>query len=332
MDGLRWQELFGGAVDSMVANSALTGDQERIRMDYLAPTREERRQRLMPFFWDSIAVNGQVYGDRTVGNLVDCRNPYWFSYPGYNEILTGVADPDIDSNDKEWNENVTVLEWLNEQPGYRGRVAAFASWDVFDWIVNEKRSGLPVNSGYNLAEGELSEREVYLNKLQQQAPLLWSSVRPDFLTHNFMMAYLEREHPRVVYISYGETDDFAHEGSYNRYLDAARATDHMWRDLWTYLQQDEHYRGKTSLVFTTDHGRGDSPMTEWKGHGQDYGGSDAIWIAIIGPDTPARGVVTDEAQLYQDQIARSVAALLGLDFGGEDGRAGQVLPGVTSAD
>ena len=28
-------------------------------------------------------------------------NGLWFSYPGYNEMLTGAADPRIDSNDKK---------------------------------------------------------------------------------------------------------------------------------------------------------------------------------------------------------------------------------------
>ena len=331
MDGLRWQELFGGAVDSMIANTALTGDSLRMVENYLAPTAGERRQKLMPFFWDSLAPRGAVYGNRWEGSLVNCRNTHWFSYPGYNEILTGAADDRINSNAKSWNENETVLEWLNRQPAYAGGVAAFASWDVFDWIINEQRSGIPVNSGYNLAEGELSEREEYLNKLQEQAPRLWGGVRPDFLTHNFALAYLAREHPRVVYISYGETDDFAHDGSYNRYLDAAHATDAMWRDLWTFLQRDAQYRGKTSIIFTTDHGRGDSPMTRWRGHGQDYAGSDAIWIAVVGPDTPARGEMTGAGQLYQNQVARSAAALLGLDYRPEGLTVGEVLPGITGS-
>ncbi len=329
MDGLRWQELFGGAVDTMVANEALTEDRDRMRDSYLAGTPEARRRRLMPFFWDTVAVDGLVFGNRWAGNLVNCSNPYWFSYPGYNEILTGAADPAIDSNDKLPNRNITLLEWLNRRPEFSGKVAAFASWDVFDWIVNEERSGIPVNSGYNTATGpDLSERERYLNKLQEQAPRLWGGVRPDFLTHGYMMAYLRREHPRVVYISYGETDDFAHDGSYNRYLDAAHATDRMWSDLWAYLQSDPFYRGKTSLVFTTDHGRGDSPMEQWDGHGTSRPGSDAVWIAVVGPDTPATGVVTEEQQLYQSQIARSAAALLGLDYAPEGREVGGVLPGI----
>ncbi|MEL6276755.1 MAG: phosphoglyceromutase, partial [Bacteroidota bacterium] len=55
MDGLRWQELFGGAVDSMISNPQLTKDQSRMEEQYLAKTKEERREKLMPFFWETIA-------------------------------------------------------------------------------------------------------------------------------------------------------------------------------------------------------------------------------------------------------------------------------------
>ena len=329
MDGLRWQELFGGAVDSMVANESLTHDRERMEADYLAEDPKVRRQKLMPFFWDSLAPQGMVFGNRWEDNNVNCRNDQWFSYPGYNEILTGRADPRINSNDKVWNPNVTVLEWLNEQPALADSVRAFGSWEVFDWIINEERSGIPVNSGYNLAEGDLSAGEEYINKLQEQAPRLWGGVRPDMLTHNFLIESLRKDHPRVAFISYGETDDFAHDGSYNRYLDAAHATDAMWRDLWHFLQSDPQYAGKTTLIITTDHGRGDSPAEKWKGHGHDYPGSDAIWMAVIGPDTPAIGEMTATQQHYQDQLAATLAAFLGYDYPGEDGpEVGAVIGGV----
>ncbi|MCP9236540.1 phosphoglyceromutase [Lewinella sp. JB7] len=334
MDGLRWQELFGGAVDSMIANEALTHDRDRMEESYLDETAEARRRRLMPFFWDTLAPQGMVFGNRWKDNRVNCRNPYWFSYPGYNEILTGRADPAINSNDKEWNPNVTVLEWLNQQEELSGRVAAFGSWDVFDYIVNERRSGIPVNSGFDLAAGnDLTEREHFLNKLQEQAPRLWGSVRPDMFTHNFLLETLRKDHPRVAFISYGETDDFAHDGSYNRYLDAAHATDAMWRDLWTFLQADPKYAGKTTLVITTDHGRGDSPMEKWKGHGDTVPGSDAIWLAVIGPDTPNHGEVTTDQQLHQDQIARTLARLLGYDYPGTNStEVGEVIPDVIETD
>lgn len=326
LDGLRWEELFSGIADSMVDNRELTGYADRIREDFGGATAAESRAKLMPFFWSTIAREGQLYGNRWEGNKVNVSNFFWFSYPGYNEILTGYSDTRISSNDKIPNPNVTVLEWLNRQPGFEGRVAAFGSWDVFDYIVNEERSGVPVNCGYEQATGErLSTREHYLNELFAQAPVLWNSVRPDLFTHQYMLEYVRRQHPRVVYVSYGETDDFAHDGSYNRYLYSAHATDAMIGQLWEYLQQDPVYAGKTTLLITTDHGRGSSPMTEWKSHGKTYDGSDAIWFAVIGPDTPAGGEMTVKGQWWQNQVAKTAAAFLGLDYVNDYEEAGKIV-------
>ena len=75
-------------------------------------------------------------------------NGYNFSYPGYSEILCGFADPGIDSNAKKNNTNITVLEWLTQKPGFEKSAVAFGSWDVFPFIINETRSGIPVNAGW----------------------------------------------------------------------------------------------------------------------------------------------------------------------------------------
>ena len=61
-----------------------------------------------------------------------------------NPALTGRVDRAIDSNDKNWNPNVTLLEILNGMEGFKDRVLAFGSWDVFPYIINTQRSGLPV--------------------------------------------------------------------------------------------------------------------------------------------------------------------------------------------
>ncbi len=71
----------------------------------------------MPFLWSVIAKEGQVFGDPPTGSEVKVTNGRNFSYPGYNEIFTGWADPNIDSNNKVPNNNVSVLEWLNRKDG-----------------------------------------------------------------------------------------------------------------------------------------------------------------------------------------------------------------------
>src|SRR5690554_535534 len=148
LDGLRWQELYGGADSLLVDDSGYVGDPEALTREFWDVDPLKRREVLMPFFWNTIASKGQLYGNRWQGNKVDCSNGMWFSYPGYNEILSGFADDErISSNAKTNNPNVTVLEFLNNQPAFKGRVAAFGSWDVFPYIINRDRSGIPVNAG-----------------------------------------------------------------------------------------------------------------------------------------------------------------------------------------
>lgn len=313
LDGLRWQELFTGADSLLIAHPEYVEDSTELKELFWHRDAAARREALLPFFTTVLASQGQLYGNRSRGSHVNLTNNFWFSYPGYNEILTGYGDKRIDSNDKKPNPNRTVLEHLNEQADFKGKVAAFGSWDVFPYIINEERSGVPVNAGYELANGpNLSSMEAALNTLQPQVPGHWPTVRMDAFTHHYALEYLKAHTPRMVYIAYGETDDFAHDGRYDAYLKAARRTDEFIRELWEFAQSHSQYRDKTTLIITTDHGRGTQPLDTWRSHGADVGGSDQVWIAIIGPDTPAD--VSTEGQFFTNQITPTIAALLRVTY------------------
>ncbi|RYF53518.1 MAG: phosphoglyceromutase, partial [Cytophagaceae bacterium] len=136
LDGVRWQEIVNGADSTLLFDTMYSRDTASARKQFWAATPAERRQKLTPFLWNTIGQQGQVYGNRQKGNRMNVSNPHWFSYPGYNEILSGYADDRIKSNDKIDNPNVTVLEFLNKQPGLAGKVAVFSSWDVIEAAVN----------------------------------------------------------------------------------------------------------------------------------------------------------------------------------------------------
>ena len=106
----------------------------------------------------------------------------WFSYPGYNEILTGLADDQhINSNSKIPNPNETVLEQFAKIYG-KDKVAAFGSWDVFDAIVNETRSGIYTNCGFEPStDFPLTANEKLLNENTATNSKSWKSVRLDGL-------------------------------------------------------------------------------------------------------------------------------------------------------
>ena len=116
LDGMRWQEFFSGA-DRDYFTRDKEGSAGEPEARFWRPSAAERRSALMPFMWNTIATQGQIFGDPAADSLAHVTNGLWFSYPGYSEMLAGVADPRIDSNRKVPNPNITVLEWLNGRPG-----------------------------------------------------------------------------------------------------------------------------------------------------------------------------------------------------------------------
>lgn len=316
LDGFRWQELFTGIDSKLMTIQEFTSDSSSLKKLYWKETPQDRRKALLPFMWGTVPEIGQIHGNRALGSYVNLTNSYWFSYPGYNEILSGNADDDrIQSNNKTPNPNKTILELANLDDRYSGKVGAFASWDVFPFIINDERSGVPVNAGFDLAEGEnLSSNEIYLNRLQKATPSPWSTVRLDVFTHHFALEYLKKAHPSLLYISYGETDDFAHDGNYDAYIKSANTTDGLIKELWEFTQSDPVYKDKTTFIITTDHGRGTEPIGTWRGHGSSVNGADEVWLIAFGAGVKAMGEVNKEEQLYSNQIASTIAQVMKLKF------------------
>ena len=326
-DGFRWQEVFKG-LDTEIANDKDFNEDNRdyIFKKYGSSDFKESRQKIMPFLWTDIATKGQIYGNRVFGNKVDVSNPYWFSYPGYNEIMTGNADSKIDSNDYKDNPNVNVLEFLNKKPSLKGKVAAFGAWNAFDRILNEKRSGFPVISAFDQVGGNKpTATQKLLNNMRD------NSFKPfhedeclDVFTHYQALNELKTKKPKVLYIAYGETDEWAHWGHYKSYLDAANQVDKWIKEIWDFVQNDPKYKNKTTLLITVDHGRGDEKKSEWTSHGKKIAGSSEIWFAVIGPEIASKGEMKTETQLYQKQFAQTIAKIMGYTFTAENPVAGEI--------
>lgn len=314
LDGLRWQEFFGGADSALLFDPRYTRNPKETAEAFWASTPGARRQRLMPFTWNTLVPMGNAYGYRPNRNYVNNANPHWFSYPGYNETFTGFPDPAVNSNDKVNNKHVNVLEVIHATPGFEGRVAAFTSWDAFDAILNSDRNQMMVSSGFDRTK--LSDPVLqFLDGIQFSSPApLGESVRPDYLTYQFAKAYLASYRPRVLYIGFDETDDYAHRGEYDNYLNLAHQTDRWIRDLWNTIQANPTYAGKTALIISTDHGRGDAVKSEWKDHGSDVADASEMWFYLYQPGMKAQGVVAATQQLHQAQLAQTIAQMLGISY------------------
>jgi len=324
-DGLRWQEVFRGADQTLLSPKNYYAGRSVTKLEekFLAPTPEERRAKLLPFLWGTFIPQGQIYGDLDAGSDAHVTNGFNFSYPGYSETLTGHPDPRIDSNDNKPNPNVTVLEWINKQPGFEGKVAAFGAWEVIGGAVNAQRCGFTVNVSYDpLLIKPTTPRLELLNQWKAETPRVWDDEAFDAPTFYTALEYLKLKKPRVMFLSLGETDDWAHGGNYGEYLDSAHRVDADLAHLWKELQSMPEYRDNTTLIFLTDHGRGSGPDT-WKDHGEKVPESKQIFMGFFGAGVPAGGLEKNVSDVTQNQVAASVANYLGLNWNAQEPLAGK---------
>ena len=325
IDGLRWQEMFGGA-DRDYFKKEKDGSPGAAEKRFWRATADERRRTLMPFMWTTIAAKGQIFGDPSRQSRVHVTNGLWFSYPGYNEMLAGVSDPRIDSNDKVPNPNVTVLEWLNGRPAFKGRVVAFGSWDVLPSIVNSARSGVPVGSGFTPVPAPRTDRERAINELAADLPAYWSYGPFDAPIVYAALEAMRASRPRVIYIMLGEGDEWAHAGRYDLYLDATFRADRFIQRVWDTVQSLPDYKDRTSVLVTTDHGRG-ATVNDWNDHGRKVPAAETTWMAAIGPAIAPLGVRSG-VTVTTSQFAATIAAAVGEDFRAAVPAAAPPVPGL----
>jgi|TARA_B110000211_G_scaffold234290_1_gene303354 hypothetical protein len=329
-DGLRWQEVFGGIDENLATHKDYSPQTELLMQRFWHSNSNDRAQALLPFIHKTVFSQGVYAGNRHENSCAAVSNDWYFSYPGYSEILTGVINPNINSNSKVPNTEITFLELLESNSLYKAHTAAFASWDVFPFIFNVQRSGVHVNA-FSVEANPADAHETFLNKMQSDIPPPWTTVRNDAFTHQFALSYLRREQPKVLFISYGETDDFAHDGKYDEYVFAANRTDRFIEEIWSTLQSIDQYRDNTVLFITVDHGRGESPVESWMHHssrqattGPNSGltqyadgivGSEATWFAAMGPGVANRGLIqTETGCITSNRIAATLMQFLGEDY------------------
>jgi hypothetical protein len=331
-DGLRWQEIFTGADESLLnaEHGGIWADPAVLRRKFWRDDVAARRSALFPFLWGVVAGQGQIFGNQTKGSVARVTNGMAFSYPGYNEMLAGYPDPRIDSNEFGPNPNTTVFEWLNAIPEFHGRVAVYATWSTFADIFCEKRSRLLMQAGWNQPQpGTLAPGEEVLNDLYQTTTRLDDEDVYDSFLQVPLLDFVRTGTARLLFVGYGETDNWAHSGRYDLVLESAHQFDRFVQQLWETMQSLPAYRGTTTFIITTDHGRG-SGLEEWKEHGVEQKGSENIWIAIMGPDTAALGERANASVVTQSEIAATVAEFLGKDFHESLPEAAPALPGVVS--
>lgn len=324
LDGARLQEMFGG-VDAEVFKSVNKNfEKNATYKKFWAETPTQRREKLLPFFWTVLMKNhGSIAGNRELNSIVKTTNKMFFSYPGYSELLTGESHDDIiNTNSFGQNRFPSFLNFLQKKMRLDyNQTAAFGSWNVIVQIDSNDPKAFLANSGY--ADYSSTDRDItQLNEAQSLIIGPDLSVRPDYFTYKFALAHLKKYHPRVMHLSFGETDDWAHQREYEKYLISWHRTDIFLKELWDFLQNDKQYRDKTTLIITIDHGRGNTPK-DWDDHGQGVPEAQYIWMAFVSPDVSLRGEWENSKEIYQNQVAATLCKFLSFDYREQNPNAGK---------
>ena len=217
IDGVRWQEIFGGL------------DDDRIRG--LAPrTAAELTPNLHALLeHDGAALGGPGHG------AITASGPNFVSLPGYREILTGKQSTSCQDNDCTDPAPQTILD---EASDAGLDVAAFASWERLDRAVR--------GHGYPTSFGRHGDPKI------DPSPGS-GDFRPDALTAAAAVDYFASHRPDVMYVGLGEPDEYAHDGDYAGYIRSIQAADAVVGRLWNLLKTVDDRGGH--LFVTADHGR-----------------------------------------------------------------------------
>lgn len=150
--------------------------------------------------------------------------------------------------------------------------------------------------------------------------------RPDSVTLETALKVLEKDQPSLMLVQFQGPDINGHDNDWNGYLESIQETDSLVYVLWEYLKKNEHYRNKTSLLITNDHGRhGNDHKDGFSSHGDGCDQCRHISLLALGPDFKA-GAVTDKPY-EQTDITPTIAQLLGFSVPDAQGKPILPLPG-----
>jgi hypothetical protein len=288
LDGVRPGEFFNGT------DEALTGE---------APSE------IFSYLWKNTIPAGIAFSAMVA-------NPHHISLPAYQSIFAGAVQA-CSSNGCGRIRTETFPERLLRVFSWpRSQVAAIASWSKIANAFESNDGSTLVNAGMAAMKDPDTGKPVQvfeqLNKLQKEDAPNWQDARLDRYTMAHALAYLAKYRPRFLYVSLNDSDEFAHMANYQRYTETLREHDTWLGKLQQTLEALGEYGKRTTVIVTTDHGRG-LTSTDWPDHGSQVPGSGAIWIAAKGPWTKKLGHAQKTSAPYTHLHLRpTIEKILGL--------------------
>lgn len=247
LDGVRWQEVFSNARAPIFTN-----------------------------LWQSVAGGSAIFGDRMHGTEMTVSNRHNISLPAYQSIMAG-ATQGCASNECGRVSVETMQERIRRELDLPAtQVATIASWDQIPNAVEHAPGATFTNAGFeDLNDGTFDPGFDAINHAQTHDRPHWEAARLDRYTWEHAMRYLTKHKPRFLFISLNDSDEWAHRGEWNQYINTLQNYDAYIKELMEKLDAMGEYGKHTTLIVTTDHGRGDGK--DWMHHGP-YPSSKYVWL------------------------------------------------------
>ena len=148
---------------------------------------------------------------------------------------------------------------------------------------------------------------------------LFSGYRKDDSTVVHAKNILTAHRPNLMLINLKDPDYFGHSSSWSNYIKGIQSADENIKDLYDFIQADDNYRGKTTIIITNDHGRHSPGVADgFINHGDGCEGCRHIQFLALGPDfKEGVGFQTPYEQL---DISATVAKLLNFKMESSKGK------------
>jgi hypothetical protein len=300
LDGVRYQEFFGGVQKPARAT--------RPRGTELFPSLKAQVKE----------GSAWLYGDGIRNGVFKVGNRAGMSLPGYRALLSGEFEDRCRTNRCPNIDRETIFDSLSQRGFSPEDLAVFASWSGMGRALESTpgkivrdvdRDDYP-RDGASPEELKIAEGVKQLDRANRP----WWGARRDVYTYALGKLYLERHRPRFLYLSFLDADEHAHANRYRDYTDSLLRYDAWIKELRRVLDTMGDYGANTSIVITTDHGRGKGAL--WFMHGRRIRSAFRTWAAVI----PSRRILEGarahprvSENFSQVDIRPTLEKLLGLE-------------------
>jgi len=246
----------------------------------------------IPVLWSELRPIGTLYSD--VYNL-----NFTSTMAGHTQLITG--NP---CNYPNYSWPKQYLRVRHDDP------------TIFEYFRNQ--TGAPPERIYAITGKEMLVRLGYsmnpIFKREDGITLVYpADDSSDRAVWETLATAMDEQQPTLVFVNLQDVDEYGHPGVWEDYIHSIGYADSLMGELWSKIESDPVYAGKTTLLITTDHGRhSDVPYClGFMHHGGLCMGCRKTFLLAIGPDTPAGVAIS--VPVDQMDICNTIGGLLGFN-------------------